>query len=192
MLGLRGFTGQSYDPKTDSWTDCASMPTERVGASVAVVNDKLYVIGGYTIQKRADSVVPSTQSSAVNEEYTPFGYGTVPPAVVAISPENRTYTSSNVSLTFTINKPTVWIGFSLDGQEAVAITGNTTIAGLSNGLHNVTVYANDTFGNIGASNIVQFTIDQPEPFPTTSVSAAAVSVAVMCMGLLIYFKKRKH
>jgi N-acetylneuraminic acid mutarotase len=192
MLGLRGFAVQSYDPKTDSWTVCASMPTERVGASVATINDKLYAIGGYTIKKGVSSFFPSTSSSAVNEEYTPFGYGTVPPAVAVISPENKTYTSSNVSLTFTVNKPALWIGFNLDGQETVAITGNTSITGLSNGLHNVTVYANDTFGNTGASKTIPFTIDQPEPFPTASVAAAAVSVAVMCIGLLIYFKKRKH
>jgi hypothetical protein len=168
------------------------MPTERVDASVAVVNDKLYAIGGYTIEKGVSSFFPSTPLSAVNEEYTPFGYGTVPPAVAVISPENKTYTSSNVSLTFTVNKPVVWMGFSLDGQETVTVTGNTTIAGLANGLHNVTVYANDTFGNTGVSQIIPFAIDQPEPFSTTLVAIGIASVAVIGIGLLVYFKKRKH
>jgi N-acetylneuraminic acid mutarotase len=192
MIGLRGFTAQSYDPKTDSWTVCTSMPTERVDASVAVVSDELYVIGGYTIEKGVSSFFPSTAASAVNEEYTPFGYGSVPPAVAIISPEKETYTSSNVSLTFTVNKPAVWMGFSLDGQETVTITDNTSIAGLANGLHNVTVYANDTFGNTGASKTIPFNIDQPEPFPATLVAIGVVSAAVIGIGLLVYIKKRKH
>jgi hypothetical protein len=192
MLGLRGFTAQSYDSKTDSWTVCASMPTERVDANVAVVSDELYVIGGYTIEKGISSFFPSTAASAVNEEYTPFGYGSVPPAVAIISPENKTYTSSNVSISFTVNKPALWMGFSLDGQETVTITDNTSIAGLANGLHNVTVYANDTFGNTGASQTIPFTIDQPEPFPTALIAIGVVPATVIGIGLLVYFKKRKH
>jgi N-acetylneuraminic acid mutarotase len=191
FLGLRGFTAQSYDPKTDSWTVCASMPTERVDASVAVVNDKLYVIGGYTIEKGVSSFFPSTPSSAVNEEYTPFGYGTVPPVVSVVSPENMAYNMSSVPLTFAVNKPTPWIGYSLDGQAKVTITGNTTLTGLSNGLHNLTVYANDTFGNAGASETITFSISQPEPFPTTLVVASTASVAVVCVGILVYFTKFK-
>jgi YVTN family beta-propeller protein len=32
----------------------------------------------------------------------------------------------------------------------------------------------------------------PEPFPTTLVIASVIVVAVIAMGLLVYFKKRKH
>jgi hypothetical protein len=55
------------------------------------------------------------------------------------------------------------MGYSLDGQETITITGNTTIAGLTNGLHNVTVYAKDTFENMGASETIYFSVAQPEP-----------------------------
>jgi hypothetical protein len=168
------------------------MPTERVDASVAVVNDKLYVIGGYTIEKGISSFFPSTSSSAVNEEYMPFGYGTVPPAVAVFSPENKMYDANNVSLIFTVNKPALWMGFSLDGRETVTIASNTTIVGLANGLHNVTVYVNDTFGNTGTSKTIPFTVAQPEPFPTVLVAIGVVSAAVIGIGLLVYFKKRKH
>jgi hypothetical protein len=128
----------------------------------------------------------------VNEEYTPFGYGSVPPAAAIISPENKTYTSSNFSLTFTVNKPALWMGFSLDGQETVTSTDNASIAGIVNGLHNVTVYANDTFGNTGASKTIPFIIDQPEPFPATLIAICVLSAAVIGIGLIVYFKKRKH
>jgi hypothetical protein len=74
----------------------------------------------------------------------------------------------------------------------VTVAGNTTLAGLSAGVHNVTVYAWDTAGNMGTSPTVTFTIAKPEPFPTAQVAAVSgVSAAVACLGLLLYFKKRK-
>lgn len=39
-------TAQMYDPKTDTWTQLASMPTGRGQAAAAAVNDRIYVIGG--------------------------------------------------------------------------------------------------------------------------------------------------
>jgi hypothetical protein len=87
------------------------------------------------------------------------------------------------------------MGYSLDGQDNVTVTGNTTLSDLSSGLHNVTVYARDEFGNTGASETVSFTIAEPETeaLPVVPVAAAsAVSVAVVVSVLLVYFKKRRH
>jgi hypothetical protein len=114
-----------------------------------------------------------------------------PPSVHLISPENTTYTSANVTLNFTVNKQTLWMGYSLDGQETVTVTGNTTLVGLSWGLHNVTVYAKDLLENTGSSDTIWFSIT--EPFPIAAVAAASAAVAVFIgVGLLVYFKKRKH
>jgi parallel beta-helix repeat protein len=113
-----------------------------------------------------------------------------PPSVRLISPKNTTYTSANVTLEFTINKQTSWMGYSLDGQDNVTITGNTTLTGLSSGLHNITVYAKDEFENMGNSETTYFSVEVP--FPTTLVVASTVSVAVVGVGLLVYFKKRRH
>jgi parallel beta-helix repeat protein len=117
---------------------------------------------------------------------------TTPPSISLASPENTTYTESSVSLNFSTNEPVSWLGYSLDGQENATINGNTTIADLPNGLHNVTVYANDTFGNTGKSETISFTIaKEPESFPTAPVAAASVaSVAVAGVGLLVYFRKK--
>ena len=196
QLTTRGFTAQSYDPKTDSWTACASIPTGRYSASVAVVDDLVYVIGGFTTEFRTDRLTlnPIYTYSAVNQQYTPFGYGTVPLVVSVVSPENKTYAANNVSLAFTLNKPASWMGYSLDGQETVTATGNTTLNALSNGLHNITVYAKDMFENSGASETISFSVDVPEPsepFPTTLVAVILVSVAIVGAGLLVYFVKFK-
>jgi hypothetical protein len=63
---------------------------------------------------------------------------------------------------------------------------------LTNGVHNITVYAEDTFGNECASETIFFNVEVPEPFPTTLVIASAIAVSVVSVALLVYFKKRKH
>jgi N-acetylneuraminic acid mutarotase len=176
---------QVYDPASDTWTFGTPMPTARFSLHVAVVNDKIYAMGGspyWNLQGLG---------SRENEQYTPVGYGTVPPKVSVASPENVNYTSSEVALNFTVNRQVEWMGYSLDGQETVTTTGNTTITGLSNGLHNVTVYAKDEFENTGVSETISFSVDVP--FPTAPVAAASVAIiAVVGVGLLVYFKKRKR
>lgn len=87
------------------------------------------------------------------------------------SQENRNNTAREVYLNFTVNKPVNWVGYSLDVKDNVTINGNTTLTVLSNGLHNLTVYVNDTFGNMGASKNVTLAVAVPEPFPTTLVVA---------------------
>jgi hypothetical protein len=117
-----------------------------------------------------------------------------PLSVRLISPKNATCTSANVTLEFTVNKEISWMGYSLDGQETVAITGNITLTGLSNGLHNVTVYAKDELENIWNSETISFTVEVPEPFPTATVAAVSGASAVVVVGavLAIYFKKRNR
>jgi parallel beta-helix repeat protein len=116
----------------------------------------------------------------------------VPPKISILSPVNQVFNESSVPLFLTVDKQVNWIGYSLDGQDNVTITANTTMSGLTNGLHNVTVYAKDTFGNVGASEPVTFTVAKPESFPTTLVVAPVASVVVVGAVLAIYFKKRKH
>jgi N-acetylneuraminic acid mutarotase len=183
-----------YDPASDSWGKFAGMPTSRSGIAVAVLDDKLCAIGGLsTLEVDSIGYTFTTTYYPTMEEYTPFGYGTVPPKVSIASPESANYTTSDIKLNFTLNKPVAQTSYSLDGGDNVTINGNTTIADLSNGLHNVTVYASDTFGNIGASQTINFTIAKPESegFPTVTV-AAVLGACVLIVSLVIYFKKRRR
>jgi len=186
-----GFILQVYDPQNDSWTFGADHFPIRNRAAIGVVNDMLYVIGGYTLTYSNWWSTPVTTYYATNEQYAPFGYGTAPPVVSVVSPENTNYTSSSVSLAFTVNKPVAWLGYSLDGQENVTVNGNATIAGLPNGLHNVTVYARDEFENTRASETISFSVDAPFPLVPVAVASVAV-VAVVIAGLLVYLRKRKR
>jgi len=175
-----------YDPETDSWSAGAVMPDYRVDFGVAAIDDKLYAVGGYVFDDlHSNSVV----INAKNEQYTPIGYGTIHPEVTVITPERKSYTTTSVSLTFTVDKPTSWLGYSLDGQDNVTIIGNATIDGLTNGLHNVKVYAIDTFGNIGTSEAVSFSVAE-KPFPTLPVAAATVIAFVVVAGVLVHLRRQ--
>jgi hypothetical protein len=160
-------TNQVYDPMADAWSTATAMPALRRDFGVVVVDEVLYVIGGYSYTtNRYDSVGPI----AVNEQYYPIGYGVpdpfyvlthTPPEVSILSPLNQTYYNSSVDLVFSQDKPVNWTSYSLDGKLNVTVTGNTTLTGLIDGSHSLVIYANDTLGNMGASQIVTFTIATP-------------------------------
>ena len=86
----------------------------------------------------------------------------VPVITVAAPQNNTTYSSNSVDLNYSVNERTQWEGYSLDGQPIVIISGNTTLTNLTDGWHNVTVFAGDVAGNIGASDLVWFNITTPD------------------------------
>lgn len=131
-------------------------------------------------------------SSTVN-----FAVDLKPLRIGILAPYPQAYSTSDVALTFTTNEKTSRLQYCLDGQDNDTIMGNTTLAGLPVGIHNVTVYGMDAFGNPGASETVAFTVAEPEPFPTIQLVAASTVAlaAAIAFGLLAYFtkfKKRSH
>lgn len=79
-----------------------------------------------------------------------------PPTITVVSPENKTYVSSSVPLTFYSDQPVRWMCYAIDNGLNVTITGNTTLPQLPDGFHNITVYATDPAFNTGASNTAYF------------------------------------
>jgi multisubunit Na+/H+ antiporter MnhC subunit len=80
------------------------------------------------------------------------------------------------------------------GKDNMTVSGNTTLSGLPVGAHNLTVYAWDAFGNVGASQTVAFSVvsSASEPLPIIiAITASVACVAVSAVILLIYFKKRR-
>jgi len=164
----------------------------------------------------ADNVgVSDTIRFAVNEFFFNPTYNTllptpISPIISVISPQNVTYNVSNVQLRFTINQPlnqsfiqaaralnlsqtnypTIsWIGYSLDGKNRTAIQGNTTLTDLPGGPHSLTVCANDTSGNLGASQTVFF-YTAAKPFPVViSVAVLGVVLAVIVSFVYWFYKK---
>jgi hypothetical protein len=121
---------------------------------VAVVSDILYAIGG----SNGNNVALDA-----NEQYTPLAYGTVPPVLRVESPENSAYNVSSIPIVFTATKSIDWSGYSLDSLANVTVGDDVLLTGLSDGNHNLVVYANDTLGNMGASSTVYFSVDTVQP-----------------------------
>jgi hypothetical protein len=115
--------------------------------------------------------------------------------VSVISPVNETYSLNSVPLTFSLSKPASQVEYSLDGQANVTITGNTTLSELSDGPHSLVVYARDLSGNIGASSMLHFSIEQehigPELFPVELVVAVLIMSGATAAGLVYYIRLRK-
>jgi hypothetical protein len=127
-----------------------------------------------------------TGSSFVN-----FTVDTTAPSILSLSVDNKTYSTSNVMLNVLVNEPVSQVIYSLDGKANVTAAGNTTLTGLSDGGHKLTVYATDMAGNAGNSETIYFSVE--EPFPTElAITASGASIAAVAAGLLVYLKKRKH
>ena len=113
------------------------------------------------------------------------------PSVSVLSIVNKTYETSNIPLSFAINKPVSEITYSLDERANVTIYGNMTLSALADGNHTLTVYARDNAGIIGKSETISFTVAVPEPFPVLPVASIAV-VAVIIVAGLLYLRRRKR
>ncbi|MDR0470538.1 MAG: hypothetical protein LBH79_02275 [Nitrososphaerota archaeon] len=80
------------------------------------------------------------------------------------------------------------MGYSLDGQANVTVTGNVTLSELSMGVHAVRVFVEDEYGNVGASDIVTFSVASVS-FPVLSVVAVVGVGVVVCACLFLLLRK---
>jgi hypothetical protein len=168
--------------------------------------------GGYDQGVRLLAQYPYVSSGKVY-----FSVDTAPPCISIMPPQNKAYDTSDIPLNFTMNEPVSWVGYSLDSNANVTITEyvsnitesygefdivrstvNMVLTELSEGSHSLIIYAKDAVGNMGKSEIIQFTIVkgtelQPQPFPHAIIATAFVSVAAVSAGLLLfYFWKRSR
>ena len=140
------------------------------GANVTVSGNTTLTLadGSHQVAVYANDTFGNMGSSGA----TYFAVDTSPPAITILSPQNQTYYNSSVPLSFTIYdySPISWIGYSLDKQANTTITGNTIIS-VEDGAHGIVVYANDTFGNMGSSQMVCFTANSSlyEPWETSFI-----------------------
>jgi hypothetical protein len=131
-----------------------------------------------------------------------FLYEVAAPTITVLIQQNQTYVDNDVQLNFVLSEKADWIGYILDEQTPVTITGNTTLTGLIEGMHSLIVYANDTLGRKGNSEKVFFIVEQeiggvPDELPKSEpppalVVAAPVSITAVSAGVLVYWKKRKR
>jgi len=115
---------------------------------------------------------------------------TIPPAISVLSPENVVYVQDAIPLIFVTDEETSWIGYSLDKLENTTISDNVTLSGLLDGLHEITVYANDTAGNTGSSEAIFFTVKAQTGLPTILWVSIAMLLIPALGGLAILAYKR--
>jgi hypothetical protein len=136
----------------------------------------------------------------VDTNYKPYK-----PDLVILSPQNQTFTTAEVPLTFVVNEPILHAHYMLDREDPflflsgeTELTGNSTLTGLSNGIHNITVTLVTAKGS--TSQTTHFTINTDEtsttnnPNPTipTVVAGSIGATAAVGFSLMVYFKKRKR
>jgi hypothetical protein len=132
--------------------------------------------------------IEQVRASQNNMEEYPlaFQYETQPSTITIMSPQNLTYTvNASIPLTFTTEQFPSWIGYSLNGQTNATIAGNTTLPTLPDGWQYVVVYANDTFGNMQASQIKHFTVDTVAPTGSIKINGGATSTILPSVMLTL-------
>jgi hypothetical protein len=124
-----------------------------------------------------------------------------PPRVSDITIQNTTYYQSNLELTCTTSEPFVWIAYSLDNQANVTFqTGNSTdkfqqaqanLTELTEGSHNIIIFASDIGGTVGASQIITFTIGKSGDYFTVAIVVVSVIAGILAgIGISINSQKK--
>jgi hypothetical protein len=110
------------------------------------------------------SIVVYAESPLDNSSASETIYFTVASArgISILSPQNKTYSTADIPLTLTKNETCYYTAYSLDGQLHTD-TENTILTGLSEGAHQLTVYANYTNSHMGESATVWFSVDTTPP-----------------------------
>jgi parallel beta-helix repeat protein len=193
---------KTYPSESINLTFNLSEPTSWIGYSLdSQIN--VTISGNTTVSSLSDGrhwitiFANDTSGNMGRSETVYFSVDTVAPSIVVLSPQNQTYTSSSISLTFTVSESTSWTGYSLDGQaNETVLTADTVISSLSDGSHSLVVYAKDAAGNTGVSQEITFTVYAQAPqgllgIPLTVWIAAAVVAIIVVVALVLYFTKMR-
>jgi hypothetical protein len=116
-----------------------------------------------------------------------FSVDTLPPTINILLPQNQSYGSTDIQLTFSVNENVSYLAYSLDGQEKQEIAGNVTLPALTNGPHSITLYATDELGN-AAEKTVSFNI---APFPVVTLAAAIATTTIILAAGYLFIKRKK-
>ncbi len=124
---------QVYDPVGDVWSSAKALPTNRVDFGVAVVNDILYVIGGYTSNNLA-TIGGAVNPCVLNEQYIPIGYHSISIPELSVTPEFTLIYL--IVITLVIGTAVIGLFFFLKKRQK-GCTGDITLFNV------VSVYNND-------------------------------------------------
>jgi hypothetical protein len=130
----------------------------------------------------------------------------ITPIISIENPKNMTYTENEIPLSFSLNEPISIDGskpnypnvsriiYCVDGQNFTINGEDTLLKNLSNGQHNVIVYAEDVYGNTGFSETIFFSVktEMAETFPVLTVAAVTCGfVIILAIAVFFLFQKNK-
>lgn len=108
--------------------------------------------------------------------------------LLVLSPQNKTYTTSEVPLNFACSEEIRSADYQLDNMGMGPIFGNLTMSDLSLGEHKIIVVVWTMRGVF--SQTLYFNISEPNPFPTTQVLVIIITI-LTGLGILVYSMKRR-
>lgn len=126
--------------------------------------------GNYNLTFYVNDTVNNIANKTVNFTIDAAVLDTVAPVITAVFPTNgSTYTTNYIYLNITINENASWAAYSLDGAANVTMTNASpsdwykNITSITDAVHQIKFYANDTSNNIGNSSTILFTKDSNPP-----------------------------
>jgi N-acetylneuraminic acid mutarotase len=208
-----------YDPATDTWSTKTPIPTPVTSYASAVVDDKIYIIGGAAPEANSTSKQHINLIQIYDPEKDSWSSGTPMPntqnAIAAgattgiMAPRkiyvigdglNQVYNPSNDS--WTIGEPIPNSANRLtnfDDAEVAVVNDQIYALGGVYESENGEIYSvNEQYTPIdyGASDLTtpspSTEPQEPIQFPEVFVAASVAIFAIVGVGLLVYFKKRKH
>jgi len=187
------YIAKKFGVNTSFSVDLTQVPGGNLSITIYAVGAGFYM----TSQERgSDSYTMITHFASfktTSHSTVSFIKDLVAPRITIESPQNTTYNCSEINLDFTVNEGVSYILYNLDNKGNQTISGNSTLTGLLNGEHNMTLYVADLAGNAVSSKMLFFNVNSPEPFPIVSVAAVAVAVIALAMvlSLLLFRRHRK-
>jgi len=194
-LGTEGlYVTEVYNPASDTWSTGSPMLNSE-DCVAAMVDSKIYLIGETT-----QIYNPKTDTWSVGApppEKIIYADSAAAAATTGTMAPKRIYVYNGASLQIYDPKADSWTNGTAPSTSRQALAIGTVddklyfIGGMSYpisgfGLYYVFHATNEQYTPVGYGTL-------PEPFPTVLVATASgLSVAVVAVGLLVYFKKRKH
>ena len=206
-----------YDPATDSWTAKQQAPFAVARHASAVVENKIYIMGGTNAsQQLLSNQIYDVENDtwSLGDSLPTYTYYAAAVATTGVMAPKRIYVIGG-GLTEPTDFVHVYDPLSDNWTSGTPMPTNRT--SLAVGLVNDIIYAMG--GNLGweggewplygyplgTTDVIEQYIPfgygtipkptpepEPEPFPTVLVVVSIASVAVVGIGLLVYFKKRKR
>jgi N-acetylneuraminic acid mutarotase len=189
-----------YDVATDSWATEEPVPYPAYDYASAVVNNKIYIIGW----NRTQIYDPESDSWSQSTPSPTAVIGAVASATTGIRAPKRIYVISGIQGIEGSNITQVYNPENeswMLGEPMPTARGGLTVAVANDLLYAIggrpcgicpALKTNEQYTPFGYGTFPQPTPLEPVPFTTTLVIASVITVSVVGVGLLVYFKKRKR